>query len=61
MGQPVLFQDLSDLSENLRVIEELFKRTDGSRVIMDKGCQRSGSSILSHTSVTHAPKLLCFT
>lgn len=32
----VLFKDLSDLSENMRVIKELFKGTDGSRVVSDK-------------------------
>lgn len=32
----VLFKDLSDLSENMRMIKELFKGTDGSRVVSDK-------------------------
>ncbi len=36
MWHLVLFKDLSDLSENMRVIKELFKGTDGSRVTSDK-------------------------
>lgn len=32
----VLFNDLSDLGEKKRVIKELFKVTNGSRVIDDK-------------------------
>lgn len=32
----VLFNDLSDLGEKKRVIKELFKVTNGSRVINDK-------------------------
>lgn len=36
MWHLVLFKDLSDLSENMRVIKELFKGTDGSRVMIDK-------------------------
>ncbi len=36
MWHLVLFKDLSDLSENMRVIKELFKGTEKSGVMGDK-------------------------